>query len=108
MLAFLDRLCAALLARDSDEIRRLLRHPLAHALPRPVRAEAVGLTGVTRDGLTLDGARLPDERETASPQAVGIHRMWWRRGRCRTSSSDWRKVLGYTPEDSRRPREPVP
>ena len=43
MLAYLDRLCAALLARDTDEIRRLLRHPLAHALPRRVRAEAVAI-----------------------------------------------------------------
>ncbi len=41
MLAFLDGLCAALLARNPDEIRRLLRHPLARALPRQVREEAL-------------------------------------------------------------------
>ncbi|HET6680258.1 MAG TPA: hypothetical protein VFG84_03605 [Gemmatimonadaceae bacterium] len=41
MLAFLDGLCAALLARDQDEIRRLLRHPFARALPRTVREEAL-------------------------------------------------------------------
>ena len=41
MLAFLDSLCAALLARNAEEIRRLLRHPLARALPRQVREEAV-------------------------------------------------------------------
>ena len=43
MLAYLDSLCAALLARDGDEIRRLLRHPLARALPRAVREEALGM-----------------------------------------------------------------
>jgi hypothetical protein len=41
VLAFLDSLCAALLARNGDEIRRLLRHPLARALPREVREEAL-------------------------------------------------------------------
>ncbi|HVZ77024.1 MAG TPA: hypothetical protein VG818_03485 [Gemmatimonadaceae bacterium] len=47
MLAFLDALCAALVRRDRDEIRRLLRHPLAHALPRPVREEG---TRIARQG----------------------------------------------------------
>jgi hypothetical protein len=40
MLDYLDGLCAALLARNGAEIRRLLRHPLARALPRRVREEA--------------------------------------------------------------------
>lgn len=40
MLDYLDGLCAALLARNGTEIRRLLRHPLARALPRHVREEA--------------------------------------------------------------------
>ncbi len=40
MLDYLDGLCAALLARNATEIRRLLRHPLARALPRRVREEA--------------------------------------------------------------------
>ena len=40
MLAYLDMFCAALLARDQEEIRRLLKHPLARALPRRVRQEA--------------------------------------------------------------------
>ena len=40
MLAYLDMLCAALLARESWEIRRLLKHPLARVLPRRVREEA--------------------------------------------------------------------
>ena len=39
MLDYLDGLCAALLARNGTEIRRLLRHPLARALPRRVREE---------------------------------------------------------------------
>lgn len=43
MLAYLDSLCAALLARDAEETRRLLRHPLARALPRAVREEAMGM-----------------------------------------------------------------
>jgi hypothetical protein len=45
VLAFLDRLCAALLARDAEEIRRLLRHPLANALTRRVREEALAIAG---------------------------------------------------------------
>ena len=41
MLAFLDTLCAALLARDTQRITELLGHPLARALPRQVREEAM-------------------------------------------------------------------
>ncbi|MGQ0647392.1 MAG: hypothetical protein ACT4P7_07450 [Gemmatimonadaceae bacterium] len=40
MLAFLDALCTALLHRDEAVIRQLLQHPLAAALPDPVREEA--------------------------------------------------------------------
>jgi hypothetical protein len=40
VLAFLDTLCSALLARDSERILALLDHPLARALPRQVREEA--------------------------------------------------------------------
>jgi hypothetical protein len=43
MLAFLDLLCRALAARDRDQIRCHLRHPLARALPRSVRAEALAI-----------------------------------------------------------------
>src|SRR5215212_442575 len=43
MLDYLDSLCAALLARNGTEIRRLLRHPLARALPRRVRAEGYAI-----------------------------------------------------------------
>ena len=41
MLAFLDSLCTALLARDTEQILDLLQHPLARALPRQVREEAL-------------------------------------------------------------------
>lgn len=41
MLAYLDALCAALLARHSIEIFRLLGLPAARKLPREVREEAV-------------------------------------------------------------------
>jgi len=41
MLAFLDALCAALLARNSIEVFRLLGLPDARKLPRDVREEAV-------------------------------------------------------------------
>ena len=50
MLAFLDSLCAALLARDTERIRQLLRHPLARALPREVREEALVVARAGRRG----------------------------------------------------------
>ena len=43
MLDYLDSLCAALLARNGTEIRRLLRHPLARALPRRVREDGYAI-----------------------------------------------------------------
>lgn len=43
MLSFLDALCAALLARNSMEIHRLLGLPSARQLPRGVREEAMGI-----------------------------------------------------------------
>jgi hypothetical protein len=48
MLAYLDSLCAALLARDTSEIRRLLALPLAQDLPRRVREEAVAISRAGR------------------------------------------------------------
>jgi hypothetical protein len=44
MLAFLDSLCAALLARDSTEIQRLLALPAARDLPRRVREESIAIS----------------------------------------------------------------
>ena len=43
MLAYVDSLCAALLARNSGEIRRLLALPHASKLPRRVREEATAI-----------------------------------------------------------------
>lgn len=43
MLAYVDSLCAALLARNSGEIKRLLALPLAGKLPRRVREEATAI-----------------------------------------------------------------
>lgn len=43
MLAFLDSLCAALLARNAVETFRLLGLPDARRLPRSVREEAVAI-----------------------------------------------------------------
>ena len=48
MLAYLDSLCAALLARDTSEIRRLLAHQQAQDLPRRVREEAVAISRAGR------------------------------------------------------------
>jgi len=45
MLAFLDSLCGALVARDVIRIRQLLAHPLSRALPRAVRDEATAIAG---------------------------------------------------------------
>jgi hypothetical protein len=50
MLAFLDSLCAALIARDAIRIRHLLAHPLARALPRAVRDEANAIAGGSSRG----------------------------------------------------------
>src|SRR3954467_5635295 len=43
MLDYLESLCAALLARNGTALRRLLRHPLARALPRRVREEGYAI-----------------------------------------------------------------
>lgn len=43
MLAYVDSLCAALLARNHEEIKRLLGLPLALRLPAQVREEAVAM-----------------------------------------------------------------
>lgn len=46
MLELLDLLCAALIARDDDDVRLLLRHPLGRELPREVREEAMAITAL--------------------------------------------------------------
>ena len=50
MLAYLDALCAALLARNAIEIFRLLGLPDAKKLPRGVREEAVMIAKAGPDG----------------------------------------------------------
>jgi len=50
MLAYLDALCAALLARNAIEIFRLLGLPDARKLPRGVREEAVTIAKAGHDG----------------------------------------------------------
>lgn len=44
MLAYLEDLCGALIAHYADAIQRLLAHPLARALPRAVREEAIAIS----------------------------------------------------------------
>jgi hypothetical protein len=80
MLDYLDGLCAALLARNGIEIRRLLRHPLARALPRRVREEGYAIARAGPESfrapvqtlhfyhqtLHLLGARSPARVETGS------------------------------------------
>ncbi len=44
MLGYVDSLCAALLARNAGEIRRLLSLPQAVKLPRRVREEATAIS----------------------------------------------------------------
>ena len=44
MLAYLEDLCGALIAHDTDVIQRLLAHPLARSLPRQVREEAIAIS----------------------------------------------------------------
>ena len=61
MLAFLDSLCAALIARDASRVRQLLAHPLSRALPRAVREDA--------DAIAYGGAR----RFTAPLQAMRLY-----------------------------------
>ena len=84
MLDYLDSLCAALLARNGTEIRRLLRHPLARALPRRVREEGYAIARAGPESLRapvqtlhfyhqtlhLLGARPTARTEAARPPGV--------------------------------------
>ena len=59
MLAFLDSLCVALLARDAIRIRQLMAHPLSRALPRAVREEATAVaSGASLSLAPLQAMRL--------------------------------------------------
>lgn len=77
MLDYLDGLCAALLARNGTEIRRLLRHPLARALPRRVREEAHAIARASADTFRAPIQTLHFYHQTvhllgARPVAVGV------------------------------------
>src|SRR5258705_11742501 len=48
MFEYRDSLCAALLARNTSEIGKLLAPPLAQDLPRRVREEAVAISRAGR------------------------------------------------------------
>lgn len=51
MLAYLEDLCAALIAHDAIAIHRLLSHPLARSLPRQVREEALAISRASPSSL---------------------------------------------------------
>ena len=72
MLAYLDALCAALLARDTEEIDRLGRHPLASALPRTVREEVLAIRRVGHGSLRAPIETLRHYHRTA--HLIGIAR----------------------------------
>ena len=76
MLAYLDSLCAALLARNTEEIRRLLAHPMAQDLPRRVREEAVAISrlpGATDVAMTPDGQRVLVQMPEDGAHANELH-----------------------------------
>ncbi|MGI9077331.1 MAG: hypothetical protein ACR2G6_08385 [Gemmatimonadaceae bacterium] len=50
MLELLDLLCAALIARDDEDVRLLLRHPVGRDLPREVREEALAIVALPAQG----------------------------------------------------------
>ena len=76
MLAFLDSLCVALLARDTIRIRQLLAHPLSRALPRAVREDAYAIAGGSSRGSAapLQAMRLYHQNETEIRQLINQKR----------------------------------
>ncbi len=80
MLHYLHSLCIALVARDAAEMRRLLRHPLAHTLPQRVREEIAAIRGAAPDSMiapihtlhfyhqTVQLVLDPPDGEAAGPQ----------------------------------------
>ncbi|MDB4885678.1 MAG: hypothetical protein JWN79_1116 [Gemmatimonadetes bacterium] len=79
MLDYLDGLCAALLARNGTEIRRLLRHPLARALPRRVREEGYAIARAGPESLRAPVQTLHFYHQTlhllgARPTAAAVGR----------------------------------
>ncbi|MGH7663218.1 MAG: hypothetical protein ACRENI_02815 [Gemmatimonadaceae bacterium] len=78
MLAYLDSLCAALLARKQEEVHRLLKHPLARALPRRVRDEALAIARIGPHGMRAPINTLRFYHQTTHllgrRSAPGVHR----------------------------------
>lgn len=72
MLAYLEALRDALIARDGDAIRRLLAHPLAGALPDPVRSEAARILAGTMPAHSVPIAALQLYHQTA--HCLGVAR----------------------------------
>jgi|SRR5688500_16275358 hypothetical protein len=104
MMVFLDQLCAALLVREPEEIRRLLRHPLASVLPRRVRAEALLIARAGSDGLRAPVNALHFYHQTA--HLFGTHADAARRHR----QSDAAQPAPEAPPqlELELPREPEP
>jgi hypothetical protein len=67
-------LCAALLARESWEIRRLLKHPLARVLPRRVREEAYAIARLGTNTRRAPIHTLNFYHQTV--QLLGTHGEW--------------------------------
>ncbi len=74
MLVYLDILCSALLARDAREIARLLRHPLARALPRRVREEATAIMRAGAGSMIAPVQTLHFQHQTAHVLGIGAGR----------------------------------
>ena len=72
MLAFLDSLCGALIARDIDRIWLLLGHPLAQALPRGVREEATAIANGHRRSFVAPIQALQFYHQTAHLLGVSV------------------------------------
>jgi hypothetical protein len=74
MLVYLDILCTALLAREAREIARLLRHPLARALPRRVREEAMAIMRAGPGSRIAPVQTLHFQHQTAHVLGIGAGR----------------------------------
>ena len=92
MLAYLDMLCAALLARESWEIRRLLKHPLARVLPRRVREEAYAIARLGTNTRRAPIRTLNFYHQTV--QLLGAHTESTSPEEAATTQQQWTEVVG--------------
>lgn len=100
MLDYLDSLCAALLARNGTEIRRLLRHPLARALPRRVREEGFAIARAGPESLRAPVQTLHFYHQT-------LHLLGARNGAAARGESPSQAVIGERIADSRQIEMPL-